>query len=116
MKLFFCIKLNDMKQFPPNMNPEIFTITGIIVGLILEDDYTSDELNSIGNWLILVGQIVLTTAAQQQLINNRYQGNSGSRIRSDANNHANANPVLARQSDIDNLMKRVSDLENSNRS
>ena len=77
------------------MNPEAFTITAIIVGLLLEDDYTSDELNSIGNWLILVGQLVLTTAAQQQLINNRYQNNSGSRIKSDAHDHSIKNKPLA---------------------
>ena len=46
-----------MHEFPPNINPEVFTITAIIVGLIIEDDFTADELNSIGNWLILVGQI-----------------------------------------------------------
>ncbi len=101
-----------MKEFPPNINPEIFTISGIIVGLILEDDYTADELNSIGNWLILVGQIVLTTAAQQQMINNRYQGNSGSRIKSNAHDHSQMNPVLGKKSDIDNLARRVSELEN----
>ena len=84
-----------MREFPLNMNPEAFTITAIIVGLLLEDDYTSDELNSIGNWLILVGQLVLTTAAQQQLINNRYQNNSGSRIKSDAHDHSIKNKPLA---------------------
>lgn len=71
-----------MKEFPPNINSELFTLTAIIVGLIIEDDYTSDELNSIGNWLILVGQITLTTSAQQQLINNRSKGNTGYRIKS----------------------------------
>ena len=95
-----------------NINPEVFTIIGIIVGLILEDDYTADELNSIGNWLILVGQIVLTTAAQQQLINNRYQKNSGSRIKSNANDHSVMNKPLGKQSDLDNLARRVSELEN----
>lgn len=100
-----------MKEFPPNINPELFTITGIIVGLILEDDYTANELNSIGNWLILVGQIVLTTAAQQQLINNRAQQNNGSRIKSDANNHLLRNPVLSTQAEVDDLKRRIEDLE-----
>ncbi len=99
------------QSFPPNINPEIFTITAIIVGLILEDDYTSDELNSIGNWLVLVGQITLTTAAQQQLINNRYQNNSGSRIKSDANNHSNKNRPLANVDDFNNLNRRIEALE-----
>lgn len=101
-----------MREFPPNINPETFTVIGIIVGLILEDDYTANELNSIGNWLILVGQIVLTTAAQQQLINGRFQKNNGSRIRSDANNHFNANPVFGTQSELDLLNRRITELEN----
>ena len=41
-----------MNQFPPNTNPEVFTIIGVIVGIILEDDYNANELNSIGNWII----------------------------------------------------------------
>ena len=74
--------------FPPNINPELFSILGAVTGIIVEGDYTANELNSIGNWIILVGQFMLTTAAQQQLINGRYQNNNGSRIRSDANNHS----------------------------
>ncbi len=100
-----------MHEFPPNINPEVFTITAIIVGLIIEDDFTADELNSIGNWLILVGQITLTTSAQQQLINNRYQNNIGSRIKSDSNNHATSNPELATKADLDTLHQRIKNLE-----
>lgn len=49
-------------------NPLTFTLAGVIVGLILEDGYTKSELNAIGNWLILVGQITLTTASQMNLV------------------------------------------------
>lgn len=93
------------------INPELFTISAVIVGLIIEGDYTSDELNSIGNWLILVGQITLTTAAQQQTINNIYQGNVGSRIKSDAGNNARPNSRILRESDIESLRRRMDDLE-----
>lgn len=100
-----------MRNFPPNINPEIFTITAIIVGLIIEDDYTADELNSIGNWLILVGQITLTTSAQQQLINNRYQNNSGSRIKSNANDHSTMNNEKANLDYVNLLIDRIEKLE-----
>lgn len=100
-----------MRNFPPNINPEIFTITAIIVGLIIEDDYTADELNSIGNWLILVGQITLTTSAQQQLINNRYQNNSGSRIKSNANDHTTMNSEKANIDYVNILIDRINRLE-----
>lgn len=97
--------------FNVNTNPEAFSITAIIVGLIIEGDYNADELNSIGNWLILVGQVTLTTAAQQQLINNRYQGNSGSRIKSDANNHAAKNDQIIRRTEVEQLKQRIAELE-----
>lgn len=85
-----------MKQFPPNINPELFSTIGAITGFILESDFDANELNSIGNWIILVGQFMLTTAAQQQLINARYQNNTGSKIKSDAHDHTKktANTLL----------------------
>ena len=34
--------------FPPNINPELFSILGAVTGIIVEGDYTANELNSIG--------------------------------------------------------------------
>lgn len=99
------------KEFPPNINPEIFSTIGAIVGFILEDDLNANELNSIGNWIILVGQFMLTTAAQQQLINYRYQNNLGSRIKSDSKDHTVKNKEKANKSDVDILIKRIKKLE-----
>ena len=96
-----------MHKFPPNINPELFTIIGCIVGLIVEDDFNANELNSIGNWLILVGQVLLTTAAQQQLINARFSNNEGSNIKSDANDHTRKNQEKANVSDLNNLARTV---------
>lgn len=101
-----------MKEFPPNINPEAFSIAAMIVGLIIEDDYNANELNSIGNWLILVGQITLTTAAQQQLINSRYQKNTGSRIRSNSQDHSVMNKQFVKVEEIEDLYKRLENLEN----
>src|SRR5574344_1899165 len=98
------------KSFPPNINPELFSVLGATVGFIAENDFTANELNAIGNWIILVGQFMLTTAAQQQLINGRYQNNNGSRIKSDANNHAKSNQEKADKQELDLLKKYVNDL------
>lgn len=65
-----------MKNFPPNTDPFIFTITAAIVGAILTDDFDDYELNSIGNFIILVGQYLLTYAAQMQLIEARIDRNN----------------------------------------
>lgn len=98
-------------NFPPNINPELFSILGAVTGLIVEGDYTANELNSIGNWIILVGQFMLTTAAQQQLINGRYQNNNGSRIRSDAKDHATNNKPYSTQEQLQELANYLKKLE-----
>lgn len=97
--------------FPPNINPELFSILGAVTGIIVEGDYTANELNSIGNWIILVGQFMLTTAAQQQLINGRYQNNNGSRIRSNANNHSANNKQYSTQEQLQELANYLKKLE-----
>ena len=83
----------------------------LALSFILESDFTANELNSIGNWIILVGQFMLTTAAQQQLINGRYQKNNGSKIKSDANDHNNKNKEFAQKSTVDKLIEQLKKLE-----
>lgn len=60
-------------QFPPNINPSVFSFLAVLVGAGCVGDYDVNEQNSIGNWLILVGQFILTNAAQQQLIEGRLE-------------------------------------------
>ena len=89
----------------------MFSVIAAVVGFITEDDFTANELNAIGNWIILVGQFMLTTASQQQLINGRYQKNNGSRIKSDANDHVSQNKEKANKEELDLLLRYVKDLE-----
>lgn len=63
-------------NFPPNTDPHLFSILAISVGFACVGDYNANEQNSIGNWLILVGQYILTHAAQQQLIEARLENNN----------------------------------------
>ena len=100
-----------MKQFPPNINPELFSTIGAITGFILESDFDANELNSIGNWIILVGQFMLTTSAQQQLINARYQNNTGSKIKSDAHDHTKKNSEYATKEDLTKIITWLRQVE-----
>ena len=59
--------------FPPNLDPQLFAWIACVVGSACVGDYNASEQNSMGNWLILVGQFILTTAAQQQLIEGRLE-------------------------------------------
>ena len=58
-------------KFPPNTDPNVFAFTAAIIGAIISDEFNAQELNSIGNWFELLGQYLLTYAAQKQLINSR---------------------------------------------
>ena len=63
-------------KFPPNTDPHLFTLIAVAVGYACVDDFNANEQNSIGNWIIMVGQYILTHAAQQQLIESRIENSN----------------------------------------
>ena len=63
-------------NFPPSTNPHLYAMLAVTVGFACVGDYNANEQNSIGNWLILVGQYILTHAAEQQLIEARLENNN----------------------------------------
>ena len=63
-------------NFPPNIDPHVFTLIAVAVGYACIGDYNANEQNSIGNWIIMVGQYILTHAAQQQLIESRIENSN----------------------------------------
>lgn len=65
-----------IRNFPPNYDPNLFSMVAAIAGAIASGDFDDYELNSIGNWVILFGQYLLTFAAQQQLIEQRIEGHN----------------------------------------
>ena len=50
----------------PNVTPEIFSISAVVVGYLLIDDLSSNEQNALGNWLMLVAQVLCTNATYKQ--------------------------------------------------
>ena len=69
--IYFYRDVVIIKDYFSNMNPVLVSLSGVLTAVIIEGDYNCNELNVIGNWLELVGQFILTTASQQQLIQNR---------------------------------------------
>ncbi len=65
-------------KFPPNIDPQVFSFLAVLIGSASIGNYNALEQNSIGNFLILVGQFILTNAAQQQLIDSRNNKNNNS--------------------------------------
>lgn len=49
-----------------DLNPELFGILGTIVGEVMAGNMPFNVQNAVGNWLELVGQIILVYNAQQQ--------------------------------------------------
>ena len=57
----------------PEVPPQLFSISAVIVGVLLVDDSTPNEQNALGNWLMLVSQYLCTNAAYGQLLQSNTQ-------------------------------------------
>lgn len=51
----------------PNIEPKLFSLSAVIVGYLLIDDTTANEQNALGNWLMLVAQVLCTNAFYKQV-------------------------------------------------
>ena len=56
-----------------DINPTTFTLSSVIVGMLATYDLTYPELNALGNWWVLLGDYLLTYAAQEYLIDQKKQ-------------------------------------------
>ena len=45
-----------------NISPQLYTLSAVAVGFILTEDNNADKQNAIGNWLMLVSQLICTNA------------------------------------------------------
>ena len=57
-----------------NINPTYSTSISFLLGLLLVSDLNTAEQNMLGNWIILLGQTILTNAGAQNVIESRIQG------------------------------------------
>lgn len=53
-----------------NINPNEFTLSAIVIGYILCENLNTNEQNALGNWFELLGQVLETSSAQRQLLQN----------------------------------------------
>ncbi len=75
-----------MKNFLYDISPPTYSLSAIAIGFILSNDLNPSEQNTVGNWFMLVGQVLCTNAAQQQIINqnNNNSNNSNEHIVNDS--------------------------------
>ena len=55
----------------PNIHPKLFSISAVAIGYLLIDDTTANEQNALGNWLMLVAQVLSTNAFYRALMQER---------------------------------------------
>lgn len=65
-----------MNRFPPDYDPKFYTFTATLLGFIFLDEFTANEQNALGNWFMLIGQVMETNSAFQQITEERIPGNT----------------------------------------
>ncbi len=51
----------------PNIPAKVFSFSAVAIGYLLIDDLTANEQNALGNWLMLVAQVLSTNAFYKQV-------------------------------------------------
>lgn len=115
------------------VNPDLFVIVGAILGEIMAGNLPSNVQNSLGNWLCLVGQVIVTYSAQQQYfqsgpgiyfdprsfnINNPYcsttqngNSNNGNSNNGSSNGNNNIDKIAKLENQINYLLKEIESLK-----
>lgn len=75
----------------PNIPPKAFSGSAVIVGYLLIDDLTANEQNALGNWLMLVAQVLSTNAFYKQVMTERGLDNNTNNVNNPNNNNINNN-------------------------
>lgn len=65
-----------MENIIPNIDPQLSTLTAVLIGFALIGDLSANEQNAIGNWFITIGQILENNSAFQAVMESRISGNN----------------------------------------
>ena len=90
-------------MFSKNISPKISSLSAVAVGYFLLDDLSASEQNALGNWLMLVAQVLSTNAYFKQL-QSEYQNEK-------SNNYKMASEVDILKRMKDALEKEINNLE-----
>lgn len=63
-----------------SLPPKSFTLVSVIIGFILIDDLDGAEQNALGNFIIMIGQVLETNSGQQQLISSRTSDQNNNKL------------------------------------
>lgn len=89
----------------PNIPPKAFSLSAVIVGYLLIDDLTANEQNALGNWLMLVAQVLCTNAFYKQVQTERGLNTSNKHPSSQETIVMMQKMIQAMQQEIEKLKK-----------
>ena len=89
----------------PNIPPKLFSISAVAIGYILIDDSTANEQNALGNWLMLVAQILCTNAFYILFMQERGFDN---------NKNDSEQTIVMMQKMMDALQKEIDEIKKGN--
>lgn len=92
-----------MNKYIPDVSAKTFTISAMVIGYLLIDDTTAEEQNALGNWLMLVAQVLCTNAFYQQLQKSKIKNQTSP---------TNEETIIMMQKMINALTKEVNNLKN----
>ena len=92
-----------MSHILSQVDANSFTISAFIIGYLLIDDLSPAEQNSVGNWFMMVGQVLCTNSAQQQVINNQNNTSNSSNFDS---------PIINNESMMNSVKRSIAKMNN----
>ena len=124
----FNMGCSDIPNGFQSLNPQLFVVIGEILGNMLAGSIPSNVQNSLGNWLELVGQAILTYNAQQQyfeqgparyfnprnynVTNSFFYTTSQNNTPNNSSNKSNCDKVDKLESRINELMVEMEKIKN----
>ena len=97
----------------PNVSPEAFSFSAVIIGYLLIDDTTANEQNALGNWLMLIAQVLCTNAFFQQVQAERGNFNVQNNSQNvNSSNISNEETIILLQKMVNYMQKEINDLKN----
>lgn len=102
----------------PNIPPKLFSLSAIVVGYILIDDMTANEQNALGNWLMLVAQVLSTNAFYRNVMQERglepresTESQKNNNKKKDPNNNELKETLIMLEKMINALQKEINELK-----
>lgn len=102
----------------PNIPPKLFSLSAIVVGYILIDDMTANEQNALGNWLMLVAQVLSTNAFYRNVMQERglepresTESEKNNNKKKEPNNNELKETLIMLEKMINALQKEINELK-----